>query len=188
LIFILRSVLDNIKNWHQDDISSVSILLALRTLASLESKSVIFQSIQKSGSLNKSLPTLLNYLKRNNKNKPIIFNNEEKLATLETIHMGIQIDIISIDEYQNLLQHLLKTNHPVSIQQIESAILEFNVTLKQTSIVEIEENSELKDEDKHHEELPSSLALVKRGPTYRGTTTEKQTEQQTLIHTNSQLK
>jgi ankyrin repeat protein len=188
LIFILRSVLDNIKNWHQDDISSVSILLALRTLASLESKSVIFQSLQKSGSLNKSLPTLLNYLKRNNKNKTIIFNNEEKLATLETIHMGIQIDIIFIDEYQNLLQHLLKTNHPVSIQKIESAILQFNGTLKQTNIVEIEENSEQQDEDKHLAELPSSLALAKRGPTYRGTTTEKQTEQKTLIHTNSLLK
>jgi hypothetical protein len=128
LIFILRSVLDNIKNWHQDDISSVSILLALRTLASLENNPVIFQSIQKSGSLNKSLPTLLNYLNRNNKNKPITFNNEEKLATLETIRMGLQIDIFSIEEHQNLLQHLLKTNHPVSFQQIESAILEFNGT------------------------------------------------------------
>ena len=188
LIFILRSVLDNIKNWHQDDISSVSILLALRTLASLENNPDIFQSIQKSGSLNKSLPTLLNYLNRNNKNKPIIFNNEEKLATLETIRMGLQIDIVSIDDHQNLLQHLLKTNHPVTIQQIESAILEFNSTLKQTSIVDIEENNELQDEDKHHTELPSSLALVKRGPTYRGTTTEKQTEQKTLIRKNSLLK
>ena len=188
LIFILRSVLDNIKNWHQDDISSVSILLALRTLASLENNPVIFQSIQKSGSLNKSLPTLLNYLNRNNKNKPITFNNEEKLATLETVRMGLQIDIFSIDEYQNLLQHLLKTNHPVSFQQIESAILEFNGTLKQTRIVDIEENNELQDEDKHHTELPSSLALAKRGPTYRGTTIEKQTEQQTLVHTNSLLK
>lgn len=188
LIFILRSTLDNIKNWHQNGINCASILLALRTLASLQNFQEIFQAIQKSGSLNKSLPTLLNYLKRSNKNKAIIFNIEEKLATLETIYMGIQIDIISIDQYQDLLQYLLKTIQPVSFQQIESAILQFNGTLKKTSIVDTEENTLHQDEDTHHAELPSSRNQAKRGPTYRGTATEKQPEQKNLIQTNSILK
>ena len=185
LIFILRSALDNIKNWHQTDINSVSILLALRTLASLENIPALFQAIQKSGSLNKSLPTLLNYLKRSHENKPINFNNEEKLASLQTIRMGIQIDIISIDQYQDLLQYLLKTSHAISFQEIESAILRFNGTLKQTSIVDIEENLARHDEVDHQTKLPSSPIAIKRGPTYRGSNTEKQTEQKNLIHTNS---
>ena len=184
----MRSALDSIKNWQQNEISSVSILLALRTLASLENIPAIFQAIQKSVSLNKSLPTLLNYLKRNNENKPINFNNEEKLAILETIHIGIQIDIISIDQHQDLLQYLLKTSHPISFQEIESAILRLNGTLKQTSILDIEENIVHQDEVDHQAELPLSATIVKRGPTYRGTATEKQAEQKNLIRKNSIVK
>jgi ankyrin repeat protein len=187
LIFILRSALDNIKNWHPNEISSVSILLALRTLASLQNFQGLFQSIQKSGSLNKSLPILLNYLKINNKNKSIIFNNEEKLATLETIHMGIQIDIISIDQHQDLLKYLLKTSQTVSTQDIKSAILEFNGTLSLTSIVDVEENITTQDEDDHQPTSSLPPNQVKPGPTYRGTAIEKQTTTTNLLHTNSIL-
>jgi hypothetical protein len=183
----MRSVLDNIKNWHTNEISSVSILLALRTLASLEKTPTIFQSIQKSGSLNKSLPILLNYLKINNKNKPIIFNNEEKLATLETIYMGIQIDIISIDQHQDLLQYLLKTAQTISTQNIESAILQFNGTLNLISIVDVEENITTQYEDDHQPTSSLPPNLVKPGPTYRATAIEKQTTTTNLIHTNSIL-
>ena len=91
--------------------------------------------------------------------------------------MGIQIDIISIDQYQDLLQYLLKTSHPISFQEIESAILRFNGTLKQTGIVDIEENIAHQDEVDQQTKLPSSPIEIKRGPTYRGSNIEKQTEQ-----------
>ena len=51
--------------------------------------------------------------------------------------------------------------------------------------MDIEENVAHQDVIDHQAELPSSPIAIKRGPTYRGSNTEKQIEQKNLIHTNS---
>jgi ankyrin repeat protein len=185
LVFILRTMLNNISNWHQNNISNVSILLALRTLASLEDFQTLFTSIKKSGALKKSLASLLNYLKQNYEKNSIAFSKEEKIVTLQMIRLGIILDITSINDHQDLLMHIIRIKNSVNLEQIEAAILEFNGTLKQINTVDTEDT--LTNQDDNEEQatpFPTSPAL-NRGPTYWGNTSEKQATQINLIHTNS---
>ena len=185
LIFILRTILNNISNWHQNNISNVSILLALRTLASLENFPTLFSSIKKSGSLKKSLTSLLNYLKQNYKKNSVVFSKEEKIAILQMIRLGVILDITSINDHQDFLKHLLKIKNSVTLEQIEAAILQFDGILNQINAKDTEEN--INNDDDNEEQVspsPTSSAL-NRGPTYRGNTSEKQVAQINVIYTNS---
>lgn len=119
LSHLLTQLLQQIPHWQLNDSHRPLVLQSLRALIALTSGRPLAGDLRSTAEFGHALRTLLQQLQQS---RPATISHDDQLATLQAVQVGTTLGILTLKQFQPLLQHLLKTSKTVDLNMLAQAI------------------------------------------------------------------